>query len=307
MRRKSAARLERQIAELADRQHGVVARGQLRALGFSPRAIDGRLQQARLIAVHRAVYAVGHRLLTIEGRWMAAVLAGGDEARLTHRSAADLWGLTGLARPHADVTVPRRRRPRSGIRFHESSLPSDEKDVVAGIPTSTVARTLLDLATVTGAVRLEQAMSRAERRALADSPSLVELLNRYPRRRGSGTIRKIFDRQRLGSDIALSELEVRFLEFLDSRGLERPEVNAVVEVAGQRLMVDCLWRSARLVAELDSRTHHDQDRAFETDRARDLALAAAGMTAVRITWRLLHFDAAVLESELRAALARRAH
>lgn len=298
---------EASIAELAGRQHGVVARAQLRRLGFGSGAIDRRIELGRLHVVHQAVFAVGHRLLTIEGRWMAAVLAGGRGATLSHSSAADLHGLTALRRPHAHVTAPRRLRARRGISFHESTLPADEYDLRDGIPVTTVARTLIDLAAVTSMVRLEQAVARAEHRGLADSPSLAELVTRYPGRRGMAALRTVLAAGRLGG-IAASELELRFLEFLDSRRLPRPQVNQPLEPAGRRMIVDCLWPAERLVVELDGRGHHGHEQAFEADRARDLALAAAGYVAVRVTWWRLHQEPDELERELREALrARAAH
>ena len=156
------------MLELAGRQHGVVARWQLLELGLGADAIDRWIAHGRLVAVHRGVYAVGHRLLTVEGRWSAGVLAGGPAAVLSHRSAADLWGLTGLARPRADVTHAVRRTPRPGITFHRMSLAADEITDRAGIPVTTVARTLFDLASVAGPVRVQQAIAVAEQRTLAE-------------------------------------------------------------------------------------------------------------------------------------------
>lgn len=292
------------VLELAGRQHGVVARWQLVKLRLGRGAIERWIAHGRLVVVHRGVYAVGHRLLTVEGRWSAGVLAGGPGAVLSHRSAADLWELTGLSRPRADVTVGVRRTPRAGIRFHRIVLAADEATVRAGIPVSTVARTLFDLAAVTTRARLEQAISVAEHRTLADTTSLPELIERYPRRRGIVNLRAALESHRLGLGRAHSELEIRFLEFIAARELSRPETNAVVEVAGRSLEVDCLWPSARLIAELDSRRHHGDAGAFETDRARDLALLGAGYRTARITWRRLHIDPDAVESELRRALAR---
>ena len=115
---------------------------------------------------------------------MAGVLVGGDGAALSHRAAGDLWQLTGLRHPQAEVTVQRRRRSRQGIRFRENPLPWDEVATCSEIPVTTVARTLLDLAAVISRARLEQAIGIAEARRLADSPSLGDLIGRYPGRRG---------------------------------------------------------------------------------------------------------------------------
>ncbi len=292
------------ILELAGRQHGVVARRQLVELGLGSATIDRWIAHGRLAIVHRGVYAVGHRLLTVEGRWSAGVLAGGSGAVLSYRSAADLWELTGLSRPRADVTVAVRRAARAGIVFHRDTLADDEVTEHAGVPVTTVARTLLDLAAVVSRVRLKQAVNIAEHRALADSPSLPELIFRYPGRRGIRNLRAVVASHRLGQDLARSDLELRFLEYLEERSMPRPELNAVLEVAGRRFEVDCLWRSARLVVELDSRLHHSDAQAFEIDRARDLALLGAGFRTARVTWRRLHTKPDALEADLRLALNR---
>jgi hypothetical protein len=233
---------------------------------------------------------------------MAGVLLGGAGSALSHRSAADHWELTRAARPHADVIVTGRTRPRPGVTFRESKLLADETTVHAGIPVTTVARTLLDLSSIVSTARLRQAVSVAEARLLADSPSLPELIARHPSRRGMAKLRLVLKAAGLGHDVARSELELRFLEFLERRGLQRPDVNAIVEVAGRTLEVDCLWRSAGLVVELDSRSHHADSEAFETDRARDLSLLAVGFRTARVTWRKLHDDADFLEAEIRGAL-----
>jgi len=298
-------RLGRAVAQLAGRQHGVIARRQLVALGIGTDAIDGWTAAGRLAIVHRGVYAVGHRLLTVEGRWMAAVLAGGAGAILSHTSAADLWDLTGLSRRFAHVTAPSRRTPRGGCLFHRAPLPNDEVTARAGIPVTTVARTLLDAAATMTPIRLEQAISRAEHRGLADSPSLAQLIVRHPRRRGSLALRAILADNRLGLDIADGELEIGFLEFVADRRLPPPEVNVALEAGGRHRVADCLWRETNLVVELDSRRHHSDATAFEGDRARDLALLATGFVTVRVNWRRLQLEPDRLEAELRAVLTRR--
>src|SRR3954469_24186100 len=136
------------IAALADRQHGVVARRQLVALGLSARAIEHRLERGRLHLLHRGVYAVGHRVLSQRGWWMAAVLAAGPGAVLSHRSAAALWGIRPTARARIEVTTPKRLHSRPGLHAHCAVLPPDEMTTYQGIPVTTAPRTLLDLAAV---------------------------------------------------------------------------------------------------------------------------------------------------------------
>ena len=297
-----AGRRDIDLAALAARQHGVVARWQLLACGFESGAVTRRIERRRLHVVHRGVYAIGHPLLTAEGRWMAAVLAGGPGSVLSHRSAAAHHGVIEAGRAVADVTAPTRRSSRPGIDMHEGPLPEDERTIHDGIPVTTVARTLLDLATVLDHERLAQAVGKAEALVLGDATSLSDLMRRYPSRRGAVSLRTILADSRLGLDVARSELEIRFLAFLRDRDLPRPEVNAAITAGGRRMEVDCLWRDARLVVELDSRAHHSGWRAADADRARDLALIAAGMRTARVTWRRLHRDAGRLEAELRAAL-----
>jgi predicted transcriptional regulator of viral defense system len=140
--------IDAQVAELARRQHGVVERQQLVALGLSLDAIDHRVECGRLLRLHRGVYAVGHRKLTGLGVWMAAVLAAGPGAVLSHRSAGALWGVRAWSGRRVEIAVPRRRRVRDGLVLHETQLPEDERDEHEGIPVTTPARTLLDLAAV---------------------------------------------------------------------------------------------------------------------------------------------------------------
>lgn len=296
---------ERRIARLAGRQHGVVARRQLVAVGFSHRAIDRRIERGRLHLVHRGVYAVGHRLTTVRGRWMAAVLAAGPGAALSHLAAAALWDLvrySGL--PH--VTVPGRAGQRPGLCVHYGRIGPDEVTTRAGIPVTTLARTLLDLAAVLSPQRFAAAIAEAERRRLADSPSLPELLERYPGRRGIRAVRAALADARLGLDVPHSELELRFTEFVASHAIPHPELNVPIRVVDRSIEVDCLWRSARLAVELDGRAWHSDAEAFETDRARDRALVAAGWRPIRVTWRHLHDAPDALAGEIRSALHRTA-
>jgi predicted transcriptional regulator of viral defense system len=161
--------VEAAIARLARLQHGRVARRQLIAIGLAPDTIDYRLRRFRLHVVYRGVYAVGHDVPTREGNWMAAVLAGGVAAVLSHRDAAALWGFRPAARSRIDVTTPRRQHPRRGIQFHRSSLPSDEVTINDGIPVTTVPRTLFDLAAVLRPRQVERALNEAEALRLGTS------------------------------------------------------------------------------------------------------------------------------------------
>jgi predicted transcriptional regulator of viral defense system len=288
------------IAALAARQYGVVARAQLAALGLGRGAIDRRLSRGRLHPLHRGVYAVGHRVVSREGWWMAAVLAAGPGAVLSHRSAAALWGLRGDPATRVEVSVPCKQRSRPGITVHYAPLPADEVTDNDGIPTTTAARTLLDLAAILQPQELERTLEQAEANRLTDHTPLDALLTRYPNRQGTKSLRAILHNGRHSANATRSELEDRFLALLDAHGLPRPEINVWLPDAG--VEVDCLWRARRLIAELDSRKHHATTAAFERDRARDRTLQAAGWRVIRITWRQLHDHPEAVVSDLRELL-----
>lgn len=294
--------LDAALAALAGRQHGVVARRQLQALGLGDDAIDLRLRRGRLHAVHRGVYAVGHRVLSRDATFMAAVLVAGD-AVLSHRSAAVLWGLTTAERRDVEISVPRALRPRPRLEIHRAWLRADEVTVCARIPVTTPARTLFDLASGLPRHRLERAATEAEVRRLTSPTSLDALVARHPRRAGNTAVRALLADHAIGRHVTRRELELRFLGFLDETGLPRPQVNATVDLPPRPREVDCLWADRRLVAELDGFATHGTRNAFEDDRARDRALQAAGYRVVRITWRQLHGERATIARQLRALLA----
>jgi very-short-patch-repair endonuclease len=266
-------------------------------------AIDRRVRRGRLHVVHRGVYAVGHRVLSPRGRWMAAVLAAGPGAVLSHRSAAALWGIRPTSRARVDVTVRRSRRARPGIDVHSADIRDDETTTVDGIPVTTVARTILDLAAVVPAHHTERAINEAEVRRLAETPSLGALVARYPRRRGTRTINRILETSRIGQDVTGSELESRFLAFLDAHGIPRPEVNQHIHIGDQLIEADCLWRAQKVIVELDARSTHDTETAFEDDRAKDRAFQVAGYRPIRVTWRQLHQQRPMIAADLNALLA----
>ena len=214
---------------------------------------------------------------------MAAVLAAGPGAVLSHRAAAALWGVRGGDR--LEVTAP---GPRCipGVTARVRPLPADETTVRDGIPVTTAPRTLLDLAEVLPAHACESAIDEAEYLRLTDPLSLDDLLARHPRQKGAGAIRAILKAGRIGLTRTRSELERRFVPILDAAGLPRPELNATVE----GYTPDAVWRRERLVVELDSRQAHATTSRFESDRVRDRRLQAAGWRVVRLTWRQLHED-----------------
>lgn len=285
------------IAASANRQHGVVSRRQLLESGVGREAIQHRLEMGRLHRVHRGVYAVGHSILTQDGTRMAAVLASGPGAVLSHRAAMAHWGLR--ASGWLEVTVARSHRQLPGIRIHLLPLPEDEVTTERGVPVTTVPRTLFDLATVLPRYQLERVMHEAEVQRLNHTLSVPDLVRRHPRRKGAATIRAILAK---GIRVTRSELESQFLAFVNKVRLPAPEVNVALFVAGRWLECDCLWRSARVIVELDGRATHDTPRAFESDRVRDRILMARGWRVVRVTWRQLHHEPEALAYDLRTLL-----
>jgi predicted transcriptional regulator of viral defense system len=191
--------LDGAIARVAERQHGVIARRQLASLGAGRGAIDHRVWFGRLRPINRGVYGVGHRALSREGRWMAAVLAAGPDAVLSHRSAAALWGLRPTARARVEVTTGRVLARTSGHSLHRAVLGADEITTTDGIPTTTVPRTLLDLAAVLRPGALERAIEQAEVLRLADALPLDELFARHPGARGTKALRRILAITDLGA------------------------------------------------------------------------------------------------------------
>jgi very-short-patch-repair endonuclease len=289
---------DRAAGDLAERQHGVVSRAQLLELGFDRGSIAHRLKLGRLRQVHRGVYTIGHRLLTQDGRWMAAVLTYGPHAVLSHRAAAALWGMRGGTR--VEVTLPGGRRGRPGIKAHRANLPPDERTTHRGIPTTTVPRTLLDLSAVVQRHEARGALRTAEQLRLTDPLSLHDLIARYPRRPGLKTIKALLAEASVGARIIRSELEERFQDFLVRAGLPLPQTNVVIE----GYEVDCAWREQRLIVELDGHASHSPTHAFELDRARDRRLEAAGWRVIRITWRQLEQEPDLVEADLRRLLLR---
>jgi very-short-patch-repair endonuclease len=295
-------RVDRRIADLAGRQHGVVGRRQLLGLGVGEDAIDHRRWSGSLHRIHPAVYSVGHRVLGSKGRWMAAVIASGHGAVLSHRSAAALWGI----RPYSgviEVTVPRKTRSSGHIRRHCSRLPADEVTIRDGIPTTSVPRTLLDLAAIVSSEAVESALRESEYLRLHDRLSLPHLLDRYPRRRGSVAIRSCLARRRESPGRIRRGLEERFLGFIDRHHLPRPRFNARVEAGSKSYEVDCLWPAAKQIVELDGWEGHGTRSAFREDRARDRRLWVAGYSVTRIAWAQLDDEPEAVAADLRALLA----
>jgi hypothetical protein len=282
----------------------VVAREQLEALGLEESAISRRLRAGRLHHVHAGVFAVGHRLLSREGRWMAAVLAPGEGAVLSHRSAAALWGLRWEPKGPIHVILPSKSRHLPGIRRHSSRvLQSDEVTVEGGIPVTSVPRTIFDCAADGDVDLVENLLRQAEYRWRYDRLSLRHLLDRYPRRRGCRTVRLALIRlEESPSGVAASPLEERFLPFLRAYGLPIPRLNEWIDLGGRRYRVDCRWPRTKEIVELDSWEAHGTRSAFREDRERDRRLRVAGYGLTRISWSQLDDEPAAIAADLHALL-----
>jgi very-short-patch-repair endonuclease len=291
--------IERAIAALATRQYGVIARFQLIAIGLSEKAIDRRLASGRLHRLHPGVYAVGHMLVPREGRWLAAVLAAGADAVLSHRSAAALWGIRRYE-GWPEITVRPGQRQGRGVVARRSSLQPDEVTEERGIPTTTVTRTLLDLGSVLNDRQLEKAIREAEYLRLFDLTQLTRLLDRHKRRKGTAALRKAITSASESRNRTRSDLEDLFIDLLLKANLPTPELNGTLELDAMTIEPDAIWRDRKLIVELDSWGAHGTRGAFERDRERDLALAAAGWVCVRITWRRLEDG---IPQDLRTLLA----
>jgi Protein of unknown function (DUF559) len=291
---------ERAIADLADRQHGVIAHWQLMALGLGRGAIRRRLENFRLQRVYPGVYAVGRGRLTIRGHWMAAVLACGEDALLSNGSGAALWDLLPVKGMRVHVTVPRRgvREPR-GLTVHTTlHLPPSERTIRDNVPVTSVARTLLDLAE-SDPERLPRAWNNAARRRLLDLRAVAATCENGRGRRGLKHLLPLLeDRTRVIPDTR-RELEARFFDLCRAFDLPPPACNVLVE----GYLVDAFWPKQRVVVELDSWEFHHDRGAFERDRERDGTLQAAGYRVVLITWRRLTEDTAAVARLIRTLLA----
>ena len=264
--------IDHAIATLAMRQHGVVARRQLLDLGISSGAIEMRLRHGRLHRIHRGVYALSPAELAPQAQWMAAVLAGGAGATLSHWSAASLWRMRPGIGPKSHVTTPTYRRSSANLAFHQSRLPRDEVTIEQGIPTSTPARTLLDLAPLLPSPVLARMFDAAP----GEGAPLATLLDRYPRRPGAAKLRALLAK---AAPFTRSDLEAKVLAEMRRKGLPAPRVNLIVD----GYEVDFAWPDLRVIAELDSYVTHGSQQAFERDRARDRRLTIAGWSVVRLT------------------------
>lgn len=283
---------DREIAALADRQHGVVAVWQLLRLGLGRDAIQYRASIGQLHRIHRGVYAVGYRTLTPKGHRMAAVLAYGPDAVLSHRSAAAHWDF-GPGFWKIEVTTPHSRRGRKGTRAHQATLHPEDITIRDGIPITSVARTILDLASQLNQDRLTNLIEEADRKQLFDLGALDRVLAR--RQRAPRRLTAVLAAYRGPADTR-SKLERDFRALIAKTGLPEPQYNVLL--AG--LTVDVYWPEWKLVVELDGKPYHTDPSAFETDRIRDATLQKIDIRVLRVTGKRMDNESGAVLADILA-------
>lgn len=301
-----------QTWRLAARQHGVLARRQLLALGFSSGAIEHRIARGRLHPVARGIYAVGWPHLDRHRRWAAAILTAaagdreapfptqpylGNAAFLSHRSAAAVWGIGVQRKRWIDLTVRRREaRDRPGLRIRgRPTLATDEILLVEGLPVTSIVQTLLDVATELSPIAVERAVSDADKRDLIDPESLRDALTNHAGEPGVRPLRQVLDR--LTFRLSDSDLEIYFRAIATSAGLPTP-------LSKQRVNgfeVDFYWPDLGLVVETDGLRYHRTPSAQKRDVRRDRAHVLAGMTPLRFTHYEIRYEPRRVHSDLTRA------
>jgi very-short-patch-repair endonuclease len=294
------------VARLAAEQWGVLSLDELRACGLSREAVAGRVRNGLLHPLHRAVYAVGHANPPLEGRFLAAVKAGGRRTVLSHLSAGALWGFVQWDERHPEITIPGRgTRAHPCLRVHRSSMLA-VPDVTRhrGIPVTSPARTLLDLAATLDERTLRRAVRQAESLHRVNMRQLADAIQRAGRRHGTARLGRLIA---TGPAPTRSELEDVVLDLIRDAGLQRPEVNAPLILDGRRVIPDFRWPTRRLVLEADGAAWHDGPMARQDDHDRQAVLEAHGERVLRITWQqaITHPDQTV--ARIRAAGAPAAH
>jgi len=271
---------------LVRRQHGVVARRQLLALGLNEEAINHRLARGRLHAVGRGVYAVGRPVLSRDGRWMAALLRCGPVAALSHESAAAAWGIRGERAGAIEISVPAETNPRpTGIRVHRCiRLTSKDLSSARGIPVTSIAQTLVDLAHRLPPAELEAAINEADKRDLISPEELRGRLDEFAGVPGVAPLRRLLDCHTFV--LTDSELERRFLPIARAAGLTLPLTGETLD----GFKVDFYWPDLGLVVETDGLRYHRTPAQQARDRRRDQAHAAAGLTTLRFTHAQVRYE-----------------
>lgn len=289
---------------LATSQHGIVSLGQLRRSGLSARGVQDRAAAGHLHRLYRGVYSlIPPALLKREGRWLAAVLAAGPRAALSHRDAAVLHGLLASEHLKIEVTVAGRgMRRAAGVCIHRSKTLT-EADIICvrNIPCTTLARTLLDLADVVTRRRHERAFDQAEVMEKLDLKAIQDQLARNATRAAAAKTKALLREHYIGSTPTESELEEAFLALCRRAGLPAPEVQQWLHLPDGEppIRVDFLWRAQRVVVETDGEKYHRTHQRVKRDARNDQRLTVHGFKPVRTGFRQVFFYPEELEATLR--------
>ncbi len=278
------------VARKAETQHGRISTAQLNECGLDDAAIRVRLARGQLHRVHRAVYAVGHEAWSVDAHFMAAVLAGGRGAVLSHLSAAMLWGFMPWRLRDGEIIVRGAKgRMQDGLRVHRHRLHPDEVTRRYDIPVTTAARACLDIAEELAPKPLRRAVRQAQAENHADVRQIADVLGRANGHRGA---KKLTDLIATGPAPTRSELEDIVLDLLLRGGLPHPDVNQPLYRLDRKIVPDFRWPAQRLVVEADGSAWHDGKLAREDDTERQAVLEATGERVIRIT-----FDQAIAKPE----------
>ncbi len=288
----------RKAWELAGRQHGVIARRQLLALGFNAREIEHRVARRRLHPVMRGVYAVGWPQMTPKRRWMAAVLACGEGALLSHRSAAALWGIGKERRGVIDLSVCRRTRlRRRGLKVRSRvDLQGADISHCDRIPVTGIVRTLIDIAAELSSVEVERAVNEADKLGLIDPEALRGALEGYEGESGVRRLRIVLDARTFR--LSDSDLEIFFRPIASAAGLPPPLTKQMVN----GFEVDFFFPNLGLVIETDGLRYHRTPAAQARDALRDRSHTLAGMTPLRFTHYEVKYEAPKVKRALERAV-----
>jgi hypothetical protein len=288
--------VEEMLARIARKQHGVVTRRQLLDAGISAHEVKRRVRRGQLLREYRGVYRVGHRAPSVEARYLAAVLACGEGALLSGQAAGYLLGLLKGRAPAPEVTAPSERRVKGLRTPRERGLGRRDAMSWRGIPVTTVARTLVDLAASTTVDELARACHEAGVKHGTTPAHVQAVLGRRPNSPGAPKLKAVM---RGDVHITLSTVEDAFLARLRKEGLPLPKTNR--PAGGRR--VDCRWPTKRLTVELDSYRYHRSRHAWELDRRREREAHARGDDFRRYTHGDVLEDPELMMAELRALLA----
>ena len=297
--------LDARVAELAAKQWGVASLAELRACGLTERAVLGRVRRGLLHRLHHQVYAVGHPNVSKEGLWLAAVRACGATARLSGFSSAELCGYyeSDEWRVPEVTIVGGSTRSHPGIRVHRTAeLVDRDWRHVRGIPVTSPARTLLDLAARLDGAPLRSLVRRAQGTHSVNVREICEVLTRLGPRKGSRRLAEIVAD---GPAPTRSVLEDVVLDLILAGGFARPDVNKPIHIYGRRIVPDFRWPQQRLIVEADSAAWHENKVAREDDAQRQALLEAQDERVLRVTWEQAIVHRTQTLARLRAAGAPR--